>query len=174
MPLLHAQARFVDARPVDYLFHPVPLPSTSLVVVNPSLAGAPFKRYKAGLHRQLRGRTPLLDDVLNILEESSRRLEEDLGALHASDPEGGCAVLVDLGQCNPDTVTASVLVERLREAYQPEAANLCSRISSIVQPNEDNVSDLGELHAVFSGGHSNSMPFRQYDENIGLLESTPI
>ena len=83
-----------DAQPVDYLFHPLPLPSTSQAVVNPSLAGAPFKRYKAGLYRQLRGRTPLLDDVLNALEDSSSRLEEDLSAMHASDPEGRYVVTI--------------------------------------------------------------------------------
>ncbi|KAI0734707.1 hypothetical protein C8Q72DRAFT_807315 [Fomitopsis betulina] len=111
-----------DAQPVDYLFHPLPLPSTSQVVVN--LAGAPFKRYQAGLHRQLRGRTPLLDGVLDVLEESSSRLEGDLAAMHASDPEG------------------LVLVAHLREAYQPEAVNLCSRICSILHPSEDDVGDI--------------------------------
>ncbi|KZT75023.1 hypothetical protein DAEQUDRAFT_17744 [Daedalea quercina L-15889] len=108
-----------DAQPVDYLFHALPLPSTSQTVINSYLAGAPFKRYKAGLQRQLHGRTPLLHDVLDIIEESSHHLEEDLAAMQASDSEG------------------RALIARLRETYQPDAASLCTRIVEILESFED-------------------------------------
>ena len=41
-----------------------------------------------------------------------------------------------------------VLVTHLREAYEPEAANLCSRISNILRPSKDDVGDIGEPHAI--------------------------
>ena len=113
------------------------------------MVGAPFKRYKAGLRRQLRGRTPLLDDVLNALEESARRLEEDMSAMHASHPEGRYAVFTASCLSNLNSGPRT-LVERLRAAYQPEAASLCSRICNILQPSEDVIGDVGELHAVSS------------------------
>ncbi|TFY69985.1 hypothetical protein EVJ58_g108 [Rhodofomes roseus] len=74
----HSNESTSDAQPVDYLFHALPLPSISQTTINASLTDAPFKRYKAGLHRQLHGRTPLLHDVLSAIEESSHSLEEHL------------------------------------------------------------------------------------------------
>ncbi|KAH9937287.1 uncharacterized protein B0H18DRAFT_969951 [Fomitopsis serialis] len=120
----HSDDSTSDAQPVDYLFHALPLPSTSQTTTNSSATGAPFKRYKAGLRRQLHGRTPLLHDVLKVIEESSHRLEEDLGAMQASDLEGG------------------VLVSRLRETYQPDAAGLCSRITYILKDLDDDIADM--------------------------------
>lgn len=37
---------------------------------------------------------------------------------------------------------------RLRQAYQPEAASLCSRICNILDPSEDAVGDIGEFNAI--------------------------
>lgn len=72
------------------------------------------------------------------------------------------------------TLLPRVLVAHLREAYQPEAVNLCSRICSILHPSEDDVGDIGKLHAGFSGAFTNGNRRRQCSEDVGLLGPAPV
>lgn len=76
-----------DAQSVKYLFDVATLPSSTQATTNSSANGLSFQAYKRVLQRQISGRSPLLDDVLNTIEKSIETLREDLDTMdeHSDD-----------------------------------------------------------------------------------------
>lgn len=80
-----------DSSPVDFLFStpPFPVASHSTSVISDSS----FHRYQATLHRQLSGRSNMLDKVLNSLETCARSLQQDLNfVLSGSETDDTCVL----------------------------------------------------------------------------------
>jgi len=102
-----------DSSPVEFLFQAPPLPVLSQAGPGPGLGpvDTSFQKYKATLRRQLVGRTSLLNDVLTTLERCARTLQQDLSHVLAGDSDN-----------------APILVEKLTEAYRPDAESLCCNV----------------------------------------------
>ncbi|KAI0962021.1 hypothetical protein AcV7_000961 [Taiwanofungus camphoratus] len=114
----HSDSSGFDTRPNDYMFQSLPIP---LLSQNPSVATASFSRYKSALTRQLRGRTPLLEDVVHAVQDHANGLQEDLNAMQGDDE------------------VTRILINRLSEMYRPDADALSMRVATAL---EDTASDI--------------------------------
>ena len=74
-----------DASPMDFLFQAAPLPIHTQTIHGQGEAS--FHKYKNTLRRQIVGRTALLDDVLAILENCTKTIQQDLAHVIAGGDE---------------------------------------------------------------------------------------
>nr|GAT59019.1 predicted protein [Mycena chlorophos] len=96
-----------ESSPIHFLFDSPPLPVAS----GPSPGDSSFQKYKAGLCRQLIGRTALLDSVLATLENCARSLQRDIAVV--------------LGGKDEDSRS---IAATLSERYQPDADSMCESV----------------------------------------------
>ncbi|KAF9814523.1 hypothetical protein IEO21_05074 [Rhodonia placenta] len=122
----NANVQRADVQPVQYLFEQAPLPSASQVGLNLSSAASSFQRYKTTLQRQLHGRTPLIDDILNTVERYARELHEDIDAVRSRDED------------------SRTLAEQMIQNYRPEAEAFCSRLAQSMEETADLSDDGGK------------------------------
>ncbi|KAF8899004.1 hypothetical protein BD779DRAFT_52580 [Infundibulicybe gibba] len=119
-----------DVTPTEFLFHspllPV-LPKAGLTPLDTS-----FQKYKSELHRQLACRTPSIDNLLKILEDCAKALNQDFR-------------LLDSAQFND----CKVLTRRLKTAYQPLAEHLCIEIIDILK--SASTAEIGQSQGVLDG-----------------------
>ncbi|PCH33973.1 hypothetical protein WOLCODRAFT_94557 [Wolfiporia cocos MD-104 SS10] len=112
-----------DSQPVHYLFHAPALPSSSQSSNSSSKAASPFQKYKSSLQLQLKGRTPLLDDVLSVIERQSSRLQQEIEYIQSTDQD-----------------TRNVAPQFL-EGYRTEAQALCWKIVDALTLHADSSHD---------------------------------
>lgn len=67
--------------PVDFLFNTVPLPMLSQ---SPGNHDVSLRKYQSSLKQQLLGRTGLLDNVLNALEQCASHIHEEISFIRSS------------------------------------------------------------------------------------------
>ncbi|KAH9932407.1 hypothetical protein B0H21DRAFT_780985 [Amylocystis lapponica] len=116
----------VYARPVEYLFQAPPTPSMFQASLNSSLAVVSFQKYKSALQRQVAGRTPLLDDVLNSAERHAQDLQEDLEAMQGDDDD------------------SRTLIARLVASYRPNAESLATEVANALRTTASDIVDDSE------------------------------
>ncbi|KNZ76990.1 Conserved oligomeric Golgi complex subunit 1 [Termitomyces sp. J132] len=115
------EAKRKETSPVGFLFHAPPVPSSSQSRLDTS-----FEKYTSSLHRQLVGRTALLDDVLAALESCARTIRQDLAHVMA-------------GNESPE------LVEQLEKTYRPDADALCANVIEKLEKTANEVSNTEGL-----------------------------
>ncbi|KAK0465603.1 Vps51/Vps67 domain-containing protein [Desarmillaria tabescens] len=111
----------VDVR-IDNSFQTPPLPTASSL----GPMDASFQKYKSALRKQLLGRTTLLDDLLRTLENCARSIQHDLSRVLTGD-------------------NSNVLVTRLRNDYQLQAAILCSGVVDALNSASESIDDRSNI-----------------------------
>jgi conserved oligomeric Golgi complex subunit 1 len=74
-----------DTPPIEYVFQAPPLPTLPQSGHGFHAAGSSFQKYKTTLRLQIMGRTSLLNDVLNTLEDCAHALQNDLARISAEE-----------------------------------------------------------------------------------------
>ncbi len=119
----------------DNLFQTPPLPTASSL----GPIDASFQKYKSTLRKQLLGRTTLLDDLLRVLENCARSIQHDLSQVLIGD---NSKLVLSYSSRSPILIPlASVLVTRLRNEYQPQAAILCSGVVDALNSASESITD---------------------------------
>ncbi|EIM92224.1 uncharacterized protein STEHIDRAFT_89072 [Stereum hirsutum FP-91666 SS1] len=141
----------LDASPVSYLFQAPAVPSLYETSGSSGMA-ASFRKYEMSLHRQVAGRTPLLNDVLESVETRSAAIRKDLRAFSKK-----------------SEADSRELADQLISAYQPDADQLCVSIAEAVSTSVQQVgddSDISMRALVFLGRVANELSSSPFLPNI--------
>ncbi|KAI6120606.1 hypothetical protein EDD16DRAFT_1574516 [Pisolithus croceorrhizus] len=144
--------------PLHSIYCPLPVPAHPPPGSGPSSFEASFQVLKARLARQLQGRTPRLQEVLSLLEDTAVAVQRDLSRISGKEEQ-------------------SQLVEDVVTSYRPEAENLCSEIINILAESVDRLmKDLdlvsGAKCLVFYGRLALELSTSSFPSNIGCAHAT--
>ncbi|KAI6115269.1 hypothetical protein EV401DRAFT_1865363 [Pisolithus croceorrhizus] len=144
--------------PLRSIYCPLPVPAHPPPGSGPSAFEASFQVLRARLERQLQGRTPRLQEVLNLLEDTAAAVQRDLSRISGKEEQ-------------------SQLVEDVVTSYRPEAEILCSEIINILAESVDRLMkdlDLGSgaKCLVFYGRLALELSTSSFASNIGCGHAT--
>lgn len=168
--LAHAKESFVEQlevvrpeeaeefSPLHNIYCPLPVPAHPPPGSRPSAFEASFQAHRARLARQLQGRTPRLQEVLNLLEDTAVSVQRDLSRISGKEKQ-------------------SQLVEDVVTSYRPEAENLCSKILNILTESVDRLAQNLDLASgaqclVFYGRLALELSTSSFAASIGCGHAT--
>lgn len=163
--LVHAEGAFVEQLkvirpeeveefpPLHSMYSPLPVLAHPPPGSGPSSFEASFQALRAHLTRRLQGRTPRLQEVLTLLEDTAVAVQRDLSRIS--------------GKEEPNQ-----LIDDLVEAYRPEAENLCSKIVDTLTESIDRLVknldlDPGAKCLVFHGRLALELSTSSFASGIG-------
>ncbi|KAI6153907.1 hypothetical protein BKA82DRAFT_4095243 [Pisolithus tinctorius] len=163
--LVHAEGAFVEQLkvirpeeveefpPLHSMYSPLPVLAHPPPGSGPSSFEASFQALRAHLTRRLQGRTPRLQEVLTLLEDTAVAVQRDLSRIS--------------GKEEPNQ-----LIDDLVEAYRPEAGNLCSKIVDTLTESIDRLVknldfDPGAKCLVFHGRLALELSTSSFASGIG-------
>lgn len=139
--------------PLHSMYSPLPVLAHPPPGSGPSSFEASFQALRAHLTRRLQGRTPRLQEVLTLLEDTAVAVQRDLSRIS--------------GKEEPNQ-----LIDDLVEAYRPEAENLCSKIVDTLTESIDRLVknldlDPGAKCLVFHGRLALELSTSSFASGIG-------
>jgi hypothetical protein len=97
---------------------------------------ASLQVFKQTLRRQLNGRTPALDEVLNTLEDCAQSLHGDISEILSGSGDDERYTPTSIVSCGCQGLTAvlnaRMLCARLMEVHQPNADSLCASVLNML------------------------------------------
>lgn len=144
--------------PLHNIYCPLPVPAHPPPGSRPSAFEASFQAHRARLARQLQGRTPRLQEVLSLLEDTAVSVQRDLSRISGKEKQ-------------------SQLVEDVVTSYRPEAENLCSKILNILTESVDRLAQNLDLASgaqclVFYGRLALELSTSSFASSIGCGHAT--
>ncbi|KIO08609.1 hypothetical protein M404DRAFT_997535 [Pisolithus tinctorius Marx 270] len=139
--------------PLHSMYSPLPVLAHPPPGSGPSSFELSFQALRAHLTRRLQGRTPRLQEVLTLLEDTAVAVQRDLSRIS--------------GKEEPNQ-----LIDDLVEAYRPEAENLCSKIVDTLTESIDRLVknldlDPGAKCLVFHGRLALELSTSSFASGIG-------
>ncbi|KIP05345.1 hypothetical protein PHLGIDRAFT_128964 [Phlebiopsis gigantea 11061_1 CR5-6] len=111
----------LDAQPTRYLLQ---LPPLSISPPSGPNASVPFQKYSNSLQQQIAGRTPLLQEVLDTVENRVQMLRDDLDTMHGQEED------------------TRALASQLVTDYRLDADALCKTLCDTLQSSLDDIETI--------------------------------